>query len=182
MLQIQSKRFYLDVKQNKRGKFIKVTKNVNCHWISHFVRRLPRSALMAGEPRSSWLSPLQVGNDYQDWSKSWQCEQNQKILCLQLSSETSSLHSATSTPPWAHQTLVWIQIRKHNSPNPSRNEIQPQIQPYISNCEVKLMFTLTSRYRTWGWKVEVWNDDQGTLSKKNENFINMVLLNWYLSG
>ena len=26
MLQIQSKRFYLDVKQNKRGKFIKVEK------------------------------------------------------------------------------------------------------------------------------------------------------------
>ena len=81
MLQIQSKRFYLDVKQNKRGKFIKVTKNVNFHWISHFVRRLPRSALMAGEPRSSWLSPLQVGNDHQNISKSWQCEQKyQKFL------------------------------------------------------------------------------------------------------
>ena len=29
MLQIQSKRFYLDVKQNKRGKFIKVEKRLS---------------------------------------------------------------------------------------------------------------------------------------------------------
>lgn len=37
MLQIQSKRFYLDVKQNRRGKFIKVAEvsiniyNIICH-------------------------------------------------------------------------------------------------------------------------------------------------------
>lgn len=32
MLQIQSKRFYLDVKQNRRGRFIKVAEvSIGCH-------------------------------------------------------------------------------------------------------------------------------------------------------
>lgn len=39
MLQIQSKRFYLDVKQNRRGRFIKVAEVSYIllgYWIRHF--------------------------------------------------------------------------------------------------------------------------------------------------
>uniref|UniRef100_A0A1B0AKK6 Uncharacterized protein n=1 Tax=Glossina palpalis gambiensis TaxID=67801 RepID=A0A1B0AKK6_9MUSC len=46
MLQIQSKRFYLDVKQNRRGRFIKVAEVSSillCFWIRHFKSTLSQS-------------------------------------------------------------------------------------------------------------------------------------------
>ena len=68
MLQIQSKRFYLDVKQNKRGKFIKVEKRLSLLASSarnsaqglNLILRWLRSAQMDDGLKSSWRYPLQV--------------------------------------------------------------------------------------------------------------------------
>ena len=70
---------------------------------------------------------------------------------------------------------IWQEIQsQHLPPNCGLNTskeilaymclLAPSVKSFL-----RLIFTLTYRYRTWGWQVEVWNDDQGIRSMSRQD-------------